>query len=703
MNIENYLPEILEITAFVMLVVMVGINFYYFKIYKKKIKKSLTFNRSSLFAKNKARTSFTHKNPLFPAIHKSVSIVFGFSILVILGYLFFIPPKIQSISIENGQAWQDYTKPLEIVFDRPLKKDLSAFKLSSEIKGEWRFEKANKFDLFKRKVVFVPEETLLPNEKITLNAVVDSLLPVAKGKFQTEFLSGTSNPPINISEEIQDRQNVNPEEEILVEMPNVDPYSYIMDLESTPNIELTKATTEDQKIKISHALPFTNGQAYEIKIFITPVTYNLNTKEILKRGEKFESSSIKFQIAPTPSIKDISPKGSSVLSSEQIKIEFGNEMDKAIVEASYKIEPAIDGDLEWNEEATILSIKPKSPLAKETDYRISFSQDIKSKYGAKFFQNFAGEPRPQLEFTFKTIGSVGISGISPSANSTGVSIDTNVSISFNQAVDQASAQSKFAISPAVAGTFSWNGNTMVFNPNASLDYSKQYSVTMSAGIKSIDGLDLKSSYSFKFTTKSNKVLLNVPIMRQPEQFACNVTAAAIVLKYRGVNVSPMQVYNSIPHETAPKTATTWGNPYKGFVGNIYGAYGGDHSAGYGVYWGPIANYISNYRPVEIKTGWNVADLLREVDKGNPSILWWQNGAANPTKMTWTAPDGTVVNGVNGMHSEVVVGYIGSPENPSQIILSDPWSDRWGNGYHYITLDRFNYLWGFFGRTAVVVR
>ncbi len=204
----------------------------------------------------------------------------------------------------------------------------------------------------------------------------------------------------------------------------------------------------------------------------------------------------------------------------------------------------------------------------------------------------------------------------------------------------------------------------------------------------------------------DETFLKLKVINQEAEFACNVTAAAIVLQYRGVNVKPMEIYDALPKQTIKKENGFWGNPNLGYVGNIYGEYGGDKSDGYGVHWDPINQYISKFRKSEVKHDWNLADLLKEVDRDNPVILWWQNGYVSADILSWKTYDanGNVVefNGVEGMHSAIVVGYKGDINDPQQIIVDDPWADRWDNHYAYYDIQRFKDLWRFYGNTAIVV-
>lgn len=665
--------------------VFIGIyRFYYHFIYRRNV--------------NYARKLSTPKRILH-----ILSWLFTFAFLGIAAYLFIIPAEANSD--KEPFIWDDYTKPFVIVFDKPVRHSSVTHSFSKEIKGTWTFEKVNEYDIFKRKLVFYPAESLLPNEKVSFTSDYTLLLGMNTLKLKSELHGGTETPNVKINDEVDDKQNVNPDQEIRVSLEQGNPLSYVLNFESTPPglFDETKRYRAQENNTIIPHNGLKNGQLYDTKIYLTPVSYNLNTREIIGFGEKKLLKSFKFQTANTPLVKEILPKGDSVLSSEKIQISFYQEMDKESVEKGITFDPAIDGGhFEWSEDSTRINYVTDKPLQKEAKYRILLANTIKSHYGAKLSQ--VEDTKPAITHEFKTIGSVGVAGTTPASGTYNVDpAKTVISIIFNQEVDKPSAESKFSVSPAIDGKITWDGTTMNFKPNSEIKSAMKYTVTLAPGIKSVEGLDLKSSYSFTFTTKSKTVLLKAPIINQPAQFACNVTAAAIALQFKGVNVSPWDVYNGIPKQTAPKTVNSWGNPNLGYVGNIYGAYGGDRTDGYGVYWDPIKNYISKYRPAEVKRGWNVTDMLNEIDKGNLSILWWQNGYATPTQLSWTAPDGSKVTGVNGMHSEVVVGYIGSPENPSQIILSDPWASRWNNQYRYININQFNGLWGYFNNTAVVVR
>ena len=89
------------------------------------------------------------------------------------------------------------------------------------------------------------------------------------------------------------------------------------------------------------------------------------------------------------------------------------------------------------------------------------------------------------------------------ASPAGYSASTTASItaSFNRAMDTASVESSFSISPSVQGTFSWSGYSMTFDPVQNLPDDAYYSVTIGSSARDATGAPLDcGSYSWSFST-----------------------------------------------------------------------------------------------------------------------------------------------------------------------------------------------------------
>lgn len=621
-----------------------------------------------------------------------LNVMIIFSLTTFFKKYFLTYPDIVSIYPEKDAYWDDYERPIEIEFSTPLDKDSLIINMAPEAQGSWEFEKSFSFLPFTRKLKFYPAETIFPGEKVMvyLTDLTNHLHTQNPGEHLIEFNS-IHLPIIESVTPENESVNVPIDQEILLKLNQKDgPYvewEFILDKENTYQIIRDNSKT----IKLDFDAPLAQGETYKFEIYQTPLSFNLETEEVTKKGEKELVYTLEFTTVPVPLISEMSPTGSGVLIDQVIRVVFDNEMDKESVEKAFTITPETEGEITWEDDKTFV-FTPAQPLPKETHYDIVFTKGIVSKVG--------GITESDITFSFDTIGAVKVQGWSPGPGASGVKINSSIYVTFDQQVDHASAQSHFSISPSVEGTFSWNGNTLIFSHSSPFGYSTTYTVTISAGIKTINGLDSRSNFSTSFTTESNVFILNVPLHRQTHAFLCNVTAVSMVIAYKGVPSSEMSVYNEIAKDNTPCTKdgdriTVWGNPHAGYVGDIDGA---GYCGGYGVYWGASSAYISSKGiSNRVFTGWNVAALAQEVEQGHPAVIWWQNGWSSPYDKSWHTPGGQYIYAINGMHSEVVIGFIGPSSNPTHIITNDPWRGR-----RTISVGSFNSLWGIFNRTAVVV-
>jgi hypothetical protein len=105
-----------------------------------------------------------------------------------------------------------------------------------------------------------------------------------------------------------------------------------------------------------------------------------------------------------------------------------------------------------------------------------------------------------------------VSSISPTSNASGVSIDTNVTVTFSEAMDPTTISTstielRDPSSTLVPASVNYNGTTRVatLDPSASLAYSTAYTATVkggTSGVKDVAGNPLASNYAWSFTTGS---------------------------------------------------------------------------------------------------------------------------------------------------------------------------------------------------------
>ena len=101
--------------------------------------------------------------------------------------------------------------------------------------------------------------------------------------------------------------------------------------------------------------------------------------------------------------------------------------------------------------------------------------------------------------------SLTVTNLVPSQGATGVAIDTVVSATFSQGIDEATLDGAFTLSgggETVDGTLVYNaGNrTATFTPDANLAFGTQYTATIAGTVATDDGIALGGTASWSFTT-----------------------------------------------------------------------------------------------------------------------------------------------------------------------------------------------------------
>ncbi|MBN1265055.1 MAG: Ig-like domain-containing protein [Anaerolineales bacterium] len=80
-----------------------------------------------------------------------------------------------------------------------------------------------------------------------------------------------------------------------------------------------------------------------------------------------------------------------------------------------------------------------------------------------------------------------------------------VSLTFNQPMDAVSVESRFFLDPWTEGSFSWEGQSMTFQPSEPWPAGTDVTVTLKAGARSLSFLPLLRSYTFQFTVGSPRI------------------------------------------------------------------------------------------------------------------------------------------------------------------------------------------------------
>ena len=193
------------------------------------------------------------------------------------------------------------------------------------------------------------------------------------------------------------------------------------------------------------------------------------------------------------------------------------------------------------------------------------------------------------------------------------------------------------------------------------------------------------------------ILLPVVFDKQDHALSCEAAVLKMALVYHGVSVDESELIDKIGTDTTPKSIKNsqliWGDPQKGFVGNIDGKM---PSSGYGVYWEPVARAAGKYRPAASFTGWSIDKLAGEIRKGNPVLIWGHLGNGDP--LSWKTSDGRTIKAVHYEHAFIVNGLKGSVESPEGFFLVDPIY-----GHMYWPVETLLSHWSSLGYSGVTIQ
>jgi uncharacterized protein YvpB len=611
------------------------------------------------------------------------SITIAVLFLLVVGFLLSnLSPK-SELATESVGDKVKVDSELIISFDWPFSRQIE-LEITPSVYGEIRYEDMLFNDHFARQVVFKPELTWLPDTTYQVKiSNIKSAFPTYRTPKEQILIFTTEAPPNITSVLPSQEETIRADSNWQVGLNKINNGLIAYEFEFEPTIDVTMALDEDKMgYSIQPTSLLSQGQTFNLEILKKIVRYHFGTEEIAYQSEPESIWKGSWQVREAPGIESFEPQGNNVSLNDEIVIAFDENIDFDSFQENVTIEPALEGTWQTEDYKTV-SFAPDE-LVKDTTYTVTLKAGLHTFEGGYLAEDSV--------HNFTTLGPVKLSSSSPASGSQGISINSSVRILLNQAVDHDSAESNFSVSPEVSGSFTWDGNTMIFQPAEPFTFNITYTVILAAGIDSISGHDSEEEIIFNFATELSVTKLNVAFHRQEHNLSCEIATLVMALSFRGVNVSEAAIIKAIGVDPTPKSDGVWGNPHVAFVGDIDGR---QPSTGYGVYWQPIATAAQAYREASWFTGWNLSHLTAEIKKGNPVIVWGTAGSG--TRIDWKTTEGGNVVAVNGEHTRLVIGFIGSADNPTKIITLDPLS-----GEKYFTKSSFLWNWGLLGNSGVVV-
>jgi len=566
-------------------------------------------------------------------------------------------PKVLAASPAEGSRLTDLIEPISISFDRPVDRRALSLTITPPVTGDISFADPYLQRTFVRQVIFTPREHLMPGTTYTVQVThLTNVLGRSESDYHLSFQ--TPDLPQVAATSLKSGQS---------DVPICDPFTVTLDqpvnhfaefsFTLNPAVDLVSSLASDGKTyTLTPNQCLSQSTQYSLAVQRRLTVYGAGNTLLNPNDEPITLQTVDFTTKGAPGIAGFTPQGGGVsASTKQFTLTFTEAMSNADLNSHLVISPTLEGKWQWtNDHVAVFTAANTLPL--NTSFTVTVSKGLKDAHNGFLTDDAA--------FTFATIGHVQVSSLSPRNGSGGVTVDTPIRVTFDQPVDHASAEQHFSILPVVTGSFSWQGQTLLYSANLSKDSS--YQVVESAGVISQIGLNSDTAAHTSFQTEESITQLAIPVYYQQKALSCEAASLKMALNYRGIGVGESTLLANLGADTTPRQNNIWGDPDQTFVGDVNGQ---QDSTGYGVHAAPIASVANQYRSAEALYGISPASVARQLAQGNPVVFWGTAGGGQAD--SWNTVGGRQINTWIGEHVRLAIGFTGPVEHPSAYIINDP--------------------------------
>lgn len=242
------------------------------------------------------------------------------------------------------------------------------------------------------------------------------------------------------------------------------------------------------------------------------------------------------QVAPVTGLVDV-PQTSV------IRVEFSEAMDSASAYASFSVTPSVPGALSLT--GKILTFTPNAPLPKATQFTAQVTVAATDLAGNHLSQGAVT--------TFETTRDPLIT-LSQPLNGEILYSTAPIVVVFSEAMNAASVQSAFSITPALPGTLAVYSSSLTYTPAAPLPVPSAHTVAVTAAATDLAGNPLVAPLTWSFTTAI-----------APDYFIFAVETAAGTVHV--VNPETDTRVKVLATGTLPKSIAASGDGRKVYIGN----------------------------------------------------------------------------------------------------------------------------------------
>ncbi|ASS74263.1 hypothetical protein CIG75_04195 [Tumebacillus algifaecis] len=198
---------------------------------------------------------------------------------------------------------------------------------------------------------------------------------------------------------------------------------------------------------------------------------------------------------------------------------------------------------------------------------------------------------------------------------------------------------------------------------------------------------------------ADQVQMTVPVQCQMPELdnGCEVVSLSMLLQHAGKPISRMQLADEVAKDRTElqvdgaQRITYWGDPNRGFVGDITGK-----QKGYGVYHGPLTQLLNRHLPGRAHdlSGGQFDSVLASLTSGRPVVVWTTSMFDTTEQwVRWNSPSGPV-SATFHEHAVLLVGF-----NRETVTLNDPLDGK----RKTVNREQFRRSWEMMGKQAVTYR
>lgn len=204
-----------------------------------------------------------------------------------------------------------------------------------------------------------------------------------------------------------------------------------------------------------------------------------------------------------PTVESITPANGATGQpvSTILTVEFSEAMDVASIDAStFQVRrggTVVSGTVTVDD--TMVSFDPTGELAGQSTFTVTLTTGVKDLAGNGLAQSFS------WSFTTADVSAPTVTARSPEPNATGVSIGTNIAVTFSESIAAGSVTSNTVRlkqgSSIINASLSVSGATVTLDPTANLNSVTTYTVEVTTGVTDLAGIALGAPVVWSFVTQ----------------------------------------------------------------------------------------------------------------------------------------------------------------------------------------------------------